>query len=60
MCIFSKLDILCFNQSTYEVKEDVGYASLYLTLSSALREDITVKFRYFDLERSNSATGEQL
>ena len=59
MCIISKLDVLCFNQSNYTVQEDVGYASLHLTLSSALQGDIMVKFMYFDLERPDSATGEQ-
>ena len=61
MCIFSKLDTLCFNQtSPYSVIENAGYAELPLMLSTTLQKDIMVKFRYFEPTNRKSATGEQL
>ena len=47
-------DTFCFtDQTTVIIDESVGIASLTVRLSTPLREDINVTFRYVD----NSTTG---
>ena len=47
--MYFKLDTLCFNQTSYSVKENIQNATLLLMLSTPLQEDILVRFMYLDI-----------